>query len=325
MGEISEEQSWAIARSKVEQLGSVPSSFSALLRRLRLDMQTPGQQLSPIGKYELERLLRGPSILSPLVYAAIEFHPEKISDVKNLSKAVTQAFSLEELCALIGILYLTRQVKKRISEQEWGFICEILVPYTTMAGHLGAYTSIGFERALSAVAFSVLGMALFQPSSPKEYATYRRVLKKNSCYFDRQEELNCFGSSSREMCSLLSQTITFSSAMASEFLAGPTAEPGKRPTTNIQALNVWISSLVKDQSAPKVAMDAKWYPTQQRVGIIESMAQKVKLGSSPTATWIIKSANDLESVKPLLAKLSKKSISEIFAEVDEENGEPFGE
>ena len=325
MTEPPEEIRWDIARSKMTQLGSVPASFSSLIRKLRADMQSSPPVLSSVAQYELKRLLRGPALLSPMAHAALEFHPDKLGDVKDLSKAVIEAFSLEELSALIGTLYLTRQVKKRCNEEEWKYIIEFLVPNSTLAGHLGAFIPpIGFERSLSAVTFTVLGMALFQSTAAKEYSAYRRYLKKNNTYFSIKEELRCFGCTSKEIASLLSQTVALSSSMASEFLAGVETEPGKRPANGIQALNIWISSLNKNKTAPQVAMDAKWFPTKEKVEQIEAMAKKVELGNSISASWIIKEGSDLESLKQLLAKNSHSSASEISVEIDE-NIEPFVE
>lgn len=324
-----EEHRWELARNKMTQLGSVPASFSSLIRKLRADMQASTPVLSSVAKYELDRLLRSPSLLSPLAYAALEFHPEKLVNIKNLSKAIISAFSLEEICSLVGTLYLTRQVKKRCSEEEWKFIAELLVSNTTLAGHLGGLIApIGFERALSAVSFTVLGMALFQGSNSKDYATYRRMLKKSNKYFNSTDELKYFGCTSREICSLLAQSVSLSGALASEFLSGPEPEADKRPATGIHALNIWLTSLSKNGTAPQVAMDARWYPTKDKVNQIEAIALQMEQSVSPTTSWILKESGDLAALKPILSQLSKGSAAEAVAseEIDvevDDNSEPF--
>lgn len=292
---------------------------------MRSDMQATPGQLSSVSLYELNRLLRGPSLLSPLAHAALEFYPEKLGDVQDLAKAVIETFSIEELCALVGTIYLTRQVKKRCSDEEWLNITEILVPSSTLAGHLGCgVSSIGFEKALYTVAFSILGMALFQSSDSKEYGLYRRNLKKTNRYFSLENELKLFGCTSREIASLLSQTVAQSSNLASEFLVGPEVESGKRPATGIQALNIWIDSLSNKGSAPQEAMDAKWYPANDKVIKTEALAKQVSTGSSPTVSWILKEGSDLASLDPLLQKLGKAASKDLLADIDEDT-EPFAE
>lgn len=323
MTQIPEEERWDNARGRLTKLGSVPGSFSSLIRKLRSDMQASPPALSPAALFELNRLLRGPALLSPLAHAALEFHPEKMSGVKNLSKSVIAALSIEELSALISALYLTRQVKKRVAPEEWKFIAEVLAPFSSLAGHLGGViTPIGFERSLLAVVFSVLGMALFQPDAVKEYSVYRRNLKKSGRYYNTADELKLMGCTSREIGSLLAQSVAISNSLATDFLAGVDCEPSKRPTTGLQALNIWIESLMKNGTAPQVAMDAKWYPTKEKVAEIEAFTARVKAGRSPTALWILKEGSDLDAITKMVMPSSGAAEVKVETEVDE-NVEPF--
>ncbi len=318
MTEIQEETRWETARIKLNDLGTVPATFSSLIRAIRSDIQKSADSLSHISASEVKRLLRSPATLAPFIEALKEYKANDISGFKEPYKAVISAFKPEEICGIVNCIYLCKQVKKRMDPEEWRFVEEILAPAVTIAGHLGSTIQpIGFERAVFTVSANILGMALFHKSLPKQYSSYRRVLKKNNTYFDPEEELKSFGCSGREVCSLLAQSIALSPPLASEYLQGLTPAPDQRPATATQALSIWMKSLYSKGTAPQEAMDAKWYPNKSDVDIIEALTKRVH-ALSQQSCWLLAEPDSINFLLKDFASMSG-SDSEIELSNSEED------
>jgi hypothetical protein len=317
---MDEDKRWEYARLKVSELGSMPATFSCLIRSLRGEQQKNPPELGHISLSEVKRLLRSPAALVPMLAALLEFRPEAINQGMTPIQAITKGFKLEEISALVSCIYLNRQVKKRIDPGEWKFIIEILGPSVTIAGHLGSTISaIGFEKGIFTVCANVLGFAMFQPSKAKDYANYRRVLKKKNLYFDTATELQMFNCTGREICSLLAQSVAQSSSLASDYLSGLEAQAGERPSTGTQALNIWMKSLVSKGTAPQEAMDSKWYPNKAEVDHIEDFTRRIKAGADTKVYWLFKDGESINSVLKQFGELSGQNIvSESVESTDED-------
>ena len=76
----SAEDHWSRAKKYARQVGFIPSSFVIAIRTLVSDHLKNGGELRPTTKYQIARLLRGPSFKAMLYYATKELHGGYIKD-----------------------------------------------------------------------------------------------------------------------------------------------------------------------------------------------------------------------------------------------------
>ncbi len=204
--------------------GAPPTSFTLAIYYLMQDQKRGDGLLGKESEYQLARLLKGPTFLANLYYAAKSYHPEawengSIKEPLDLARS----FDPKTLSALIALTYLYKKAKRLAGEEEWRFLGPPAEAYVDAGMAIAARLSIHPCDGMLSGALLVIAMTAFLAEDKKGFQKYRRGLKQR--LYDPRAEMEMWGCTSYEVAACLLIMMGFSAAYADAYCCGFSSAP----------------------------------------------------------------------------------------------------
>jgi hypothetical protein len=228
-------------------IGATPQTFSLAIRNLVLD-HSRGSGISPSTEFQLNRLLKAPTLLSSLFYAVKTFYPscfEYYNKIRPLELA--KQFDPLSLAALLGHIYLFRRCKRICNKDEWKHISEPLQRNLEITGKLAQNSKpVGLSTALVS-AFTWYAFAMLSAKSTAAFTEYRRYLKKKDIDVDTDYELRSFGCTSAQIASSILLNFGFGVKLVSDYQYAMNITQNKLPVNFTKypflLIRLWMGNL----------------------------------------------------------------------------------
>jgi len=296
--EFNTTESWDFARRFASLFGGVPSSFSSTIRGALIDWERT-KALSHGNRFQMLRLLNTGSVKAPLYFAAQTFVEDKIQDKDYIaSEDFLSIFSIPDLCALIGMIYLYRRAKRIMVEDEWPFVGGPTALATELAGHIGfAIPPIGCSVGIVGIGLWNLAYAAYAAHDKKGFIEHRRALKTKKCTRDEDMEMERWGCCAYQIATVLAQTlglgIQFSEAMTKGLSPGTrTSMTFEKEAYRFTIAQIWIEALQTTGKIPNIAHKAEFYPSKGAVTLLEEKIASLTSAGSPYA-WLDRGKDDI--------------------------------
>lgn len=292
-------QSWEEAKKIASLVGTVPGTFSACIRFLRRDAEQNKNEVGPVSRYCLARLLKSRSFKSPVYYCARTFRNDQLEALGPVTpRALLEVFRADEYALIVALIYLYRKVMKGCKEDEFATIATPMHLYAEVGGHLGqALPAIGFYFGLLSGAIRHLAMAMFLGIDLKRYVTYRRNVKRKDAIFDLEAEFNTWGCTHAQVASILTQPLGLGKETGDALALGLSSMDDRSVTDTregaaVQMAWLWVSALVKHGKPPDVVHNARFYPLPQELDKLLVLSNQLRESGSKHR-WISRGKADI--------------------------------
>jgi hypothetical protein len=324
-------ESWEFARAFAGSLGTLPSSFTSVIRLLMADFDKAPKEISHYGRFFAGRLLKSPSLQAPYFYAIRFIKPEVLPDA-GTSFGVSNflaSFSGYEHAALLAIIFVHRHCSPLCQPELFDAVTERLERDTTISWLIGnAIPSIGGGAGALLGSFRVLGFLPFLKHDPEGFAVYWKHLSDNGRAIDTEFEFDKWQCNSLQIAVMLGQQIGFGIRHVIPLMKAITttspllaAEDKER---EFRVIDVWMESLMKWGTAPAIPLPPKYYPN--KLALDQLTTKSANVIRRIDCAWLTKGKKDLSrTLTPQLFVGEPESLSpqdEGFpAEVVEEVGD----
>ena len=259
-----------VARGYAGQIGEIPSSFTSTIRSLIQDEEKNKGQLGNSSRFMVLRLLKGPSLLAPIYYAAKTFYPQKVSALSARGPAeFIKVFSSLELAGLVSLVYLFKKVRAVAKQPLWENIASEARSAAEIGGQIGiAIPRIGLTGGVVVGSLPIIALALFDLHDPKGFAEYRRKVRSQKLSIDLASEMERWGCTRYNIAAILLQTLGFGVPLANAFslgLSSPSAlgEDLQGEEYRFKITSVWINTMLDTGKPPAIRHRGEYYPQQQ--------------------------------------------------------------
>lgn len=321
-------QSWEEAKNLAALIGQLPASFASCIHFLRLDSEQRNGELGTSSSFELTRLLKSASLLSPLYFAARTYFPESVKKAPTLNtRTLISLFRADELAMFLTLLYLQRRIKRGCDTDEWKYIENSLVPSVDLGGALGqAMPTIGMSLGMALGGIRHLTLGLFLGVKKEGFIKYRRELKSKNIFFDIEQEEVLFGCNHLQVSGFLFQSLGIGAEIGSAISAGldPTLTEAKDKALAVKIGAVWLESLIRHGTPPDIAHRVQFYPKKEDLDWLTDFARKLRDSGSENR-WILRGKDDISPQKtPALfstaasAPATPEEIAPDIAAIEEE-------
>ncbi len=265
-------ESWEYARAFAGSLGSLPSSFTSVIRLLVTDFDKDPSSLSQYGSFFCTRLLRTPSVQAPYFNAIRFLKPQLLT---NPSKAFTTknflgAFGGYEHAVFLATIFLHRHCRNLCNASLLQDVTHRLQRGLNLGWLIGnAIPSIGPGAGLLLGGFRVLGFLPFIKHDADGFSNYWSHLNSNGLDLDLNYEFQRWQCNSLQVALMMGQQLGFGiprvvPLMKAITTTSPllTAEDAERA---FRVIDVWMESIVKLHSAPAIPLPPKYYPNKSEL------------------------------------------------------------
>lgn len=292
-------EAWTASRKHSELYGNIPSSFSTAIRALMKGQESEDGPARAQARWQLNRLLRTPSLLSPFYFATKTYHGTRMAGLSTVTPSnLIALYQPVDVAAIFGALYLYRRGRKLSDEKEWALLTADMHARCDLAGCVGfAIPNIGFPLALLAGSMRYLGMAAFMLHDQKGFAEYRRRLKISGKIADLKYETARWGCSHAQVASNLVINLGFSREIAQSVCNGFQMSELKFDRENsgpyaVRCAEEWISALARNPAPPDIVHNGYFYPLKEDLQQLIVSTEPIRQHGS-AFSWLEKKAQDL--------------------------------
>jgi hypothetical protein len=267
MEELSAE-SWEYARGYAGIMGTIPASFTTIIRGLMTDHESGMTKIEGANRYQVIRLIKSPSLFSTLYFACKALTPQVIRRNGYTSETeIVDSLSPFELAYLIGFSLLFRRAQGLCDDQEFSYIDDDITRNMNVGFLMGrAIPAIGAGCAMIEGTAPILALCTFLRHDAKGFKEYRRAVLKPGSSWDTSAELKRWGCHSLQVASVIVQTLGFgiSHAQALTTSREPTSlTEESRITKDYRMAGLWRESIIKTLAPPTVKVDGRYYPSTE--------------------------------------------------------------
>jgi hypothetical protein len=291
-------ESWEYARAFAYALGTLPSSFTSVIRLLLTDHDKNPSALSDFGRFFAGRLLRSASLQAPYYGAIKYFKPTLLEDPSEPFEVrdFLDAFSGYEHASLLAAIFIHRHSKKLCETDLIRCVTPLLQQSLNLGWLVGnALPSVGPGPGLLIGGFRVFGFLPFLKHDPHNFSTYLSYLSENKLSIDVDYEYRQWQCNSLQVALMMCQQLGFGIKRVIPLMKAITTTS---PLINndeferaFRALDVWMVSISKMRSAPSIPMPPKYYPTKSNLDVL--LMRGARLNESPHAAWLTNRKEDL--------------------------------
>ncbi|MDC0358171.1 hypothetical protein OAO01_05085 [Oligoflexia bacterium] len=321
--EFDSPESWASAKAYAALFGDVPSSFSSTVRTLLKDHEKNDKKLAASSRFQVVRILNGPSTKAMFYFACQTFRKEQIPDKSYLAvKDLVNLFEPIDLAAIVGLIYLYKRCTMLCENVKWEDLSKAMQLESEVGGHLGsAIPSIGFGTGLLVGALPHLALCTFKRHDSSSFIHYAKFLEKNKLSFDIVYEAPRWGCTSLQVASCLLQNLGFGLEMTEAYVRGLDSRDSLE---NIKEdyfyrmciTRIWIESLLKTGDQPDISMRGAYYPLREELAELQKVTVPVRT-TGPVYAWLEKTKDDATVEKtPMLFR--KSAVAAAAVVKDEE-------
>ncbi len=294
-------ESWEYARGYAGVFGTLPSSFTSVIRALMNEHGAGLAQTTGNNKYFVLRLLKSPSLLAPLYFASEVYNPEVLTQSgPTPADQLIKGFSPFELACILGLVYIVRKVQGLVDPEEFKYVIDPVIPKVNVAFAIGrTITAIGVGTALLEATIVPLAVCAFAKHDLKGFKDYRRdVIKNLSGKWNPELEIEKWGCNHIQIASVLLQTLGFGITRSNALVAALSSksELGSLEEVNLsrdfRMANLWREAISATYSAPTVPLPPRYYPTKAAQDNAVSIIRNV-LEDEDACKWLFKGKEDL--------------------------------
>ena len=242
---------WLIARNYLSKIGEPSTLFTGCCRSLFQCSNTDGK-LTRAAASQLQRLLRSPSMLSQVFFAAKTYYASDIQSRGSIEPAdFTFFMQPEEIAIIITIGYNSRRISNQLDKQDWSLLSDNYQRYVDLAMPLGfSIPAIGPTRAMMTAAGKFLGWSILNVVEPERFKKYRIANKVNNRTYNLAQEKANFGTTHLHLSSLIWQRFGMGIQISEEYFAGMSDSPPSTAATKFKVARLWLESLLEKGQAP---------------------------------------------------------------------------
>ncbi len=314
-------ETWQNAQGYCSLYGTVPSTFSTVLRSLRGDYEKGLPELSSGSSYLALRLLRSPSIYAPIFHAANAILGPNAS-ISDLSSAeVLKLFKPLDLAGIFGLFYFYRKARKLCESEDWSPLNDPILKCADLGILVAkAIPIISCFHAMTSVTLRLLAVGTLLLHDKKGYTEYRRQLRASGFEFNSEFESKRWGCTSAQIGSLLIQSIGLGANLTTAYVIGAdeiAAEHAQGIENDIYCFRIariWVQSLFRNADIPDITHKGTFYPDPQA---LENLLREAKTicesGVGKRPKWI---ESTRESINPSIAPIYFKNLKGSGFDID---------
>ena len=296
-------ESWEYARGYAGVFGTVPSSFTSVIRSLIGEHTAGLTQTTGNNKYFVLRLLKSPSLLAPLYFASEIYNPSVLVEGGvTPPDQLIKGFTPFELACMLGLVYIVRKAQGLVDADELKNIIDPMIPDANVAFAMGrTITAVGVGTALFEATIIPLAVCAFAKHDLKGFKEYRReVTKVHKGRWNADLELARWGCNHIQIASVLIQTLGFGITRSNAFVNALSSktELGTLEEVNLardfKMAAIWREAISTTFKAPVVPLPPKYYPTKAAQDSAVAIIKEV-LGDAEASRWLLKGKDDLPS------------------------------
>ena len=291
-------ESWEYARAFAGSLGSLPSSFTSVIRLLVSDFDKNPSTLSQYGSFFCTRLLKSPSVQAPYFNAIRFLKPQLLQNPNQafVAKDFLAAFGGYEHAVLLATIFLHRHCRSLCEPTLLDDVTHRLQRGLNLGWLIGnALPSLGPGAGLLLGGFRVLGFLPFIKHDSDGFTNYWSHLTSNALDLDPKYEFKQWQCNSLQVALMMGQQLGFGIPRVVPLMKAITtnsvlitAEDAERA---FRVIDIWMESVVKLHSAPVIPLPPKYYPNKAELdSLLKRSAEALEGGESD---WLITTPADL--------------------------------
>lgn len=294
----SDDESWENAKKWAAHAGHVPNSFSTSIRTLIKDQFTHHQQLRPVTKFQMARLMRVDSFLSMLYHASKELRGEALAEKKYLTLGcMMDLFEPLDMAAMIAAFVQYRKSKKILQANDWNLVQKTMSFNSQFGAQVGVtIPAVGPGIGLILSTFHYFAHPLFFSISPKEYKNYMRHLNQKKILCNQKMERETWGCTVHQIASMILTNYGFGVDVSHgyTYAVDTTKKLGSfddDPTRYRMKMGyLWIECLYKNEQQPIEQVPAEFYPSSSARERLEQKRDEIEGGESH---WLNRGRDDI--------------------------------
>jgi hypothetical protein len=306
-GEDGSAASWTEAKKQAAALGVIPSSFSVVVRALINDQVTFQAKMRASNKFQVARLLKGPSFKIMLYFATKSLRPLKLAGLSSWSVgSMMTAFEPLDLAALIASFVYYRKCKKLVPEHAWGNFNLSLGKEPQFGASAGsAIPEIGAGLGLIASSFQHFARCSFALKHTDAYQKYSAHAKGASPADILRLEQESFGCTAPQVAVMLLSAAGFGTDVGNGLSIAfdpsrPSATLKDDWAARMRHARIWIDTALQGLDQPSDKMAVRFFPSKEQH---EWLKQCNKLIRDGQVGWLQRTKSDL----------TQKEAPELFA------------
>lgn len=300
--EVLSPQSWEMARIFAALWGTIPTSFTTVIRHLMNEHSAGLARTAGLNRNFALRLLKTPSLLAPIRSFCSQYGVARgdLPQYEPSPEELIEMFSPYELAFVFGLVYVTRRAKSLCNSDEWAYLSEPMAYDLDAAVALGrVIPAIGAGTALIEASASSLGKMAFLRNDVKKFTEYRRILKRTGSAYDYDEENARWGCVHSQIASVVLQLLGFgvtrSNALATALTSASESGTSEEVAMirDFRMARLWRESVMSTGAAPTGAIQSMYYPKKSE---LEEALESVKNNRMRPAaeSWLFQGKDSFE-------------------------------
>ena len=307
----------AQARKFIRGLGDVASSFTGAVRSLYAGGKSmPNSKFSFMTQQNLKPLLRSPSVLSHLYYAALAYHKNELLAMEKFTPVqLAEVFNPIELAALLTVVYFHRRLMARCDKKEWANLSIQMQAYLDLAVPLGqTIPAIGPTRAILTAGARYVAWGSIATQDIKGFKKYKVAMKVKNRLCDLIEEQDLWGTSHAHIGAVMFQLFGFGINISSGYLNGQLAkDPTKLDGENkrFRVAQLWLDALIQERNVPHESIGDDYVLSDDQVEPFVELVQRLVDEGSEHA-WLSKRRDDIGPKKTPALQFDYERFSRVL-------------
>lgn len=289
--QVSDERSWERARKLIRETGHISATFTTCVRALVGDGKTSsGSRFTLVASQQLDRLLRSPTVVTHLYFAARTYHANELEEMGEYTpRHIAELFTPLELATLLMIIYSHRLLTRKMPQDDWEPLASKLQLYIDLAIPLGeTIPAVGSVRALLIGAGRYLGWGVMTKHDPKGIKKYRIATKLKNRHFDLQEELDNWGTTHVHVAAILFQSFGLGISITEGYMGSMFTSRGEKlapEALRCRVAQLWLDSLIMSGDVPNESLGDDFILSEDKT---EPFVQRVQalIANGSEFSWL---------------------------------------
>lgn len=247
--------------------------------------------------YHLDRLLRSPSVVAHLYFAARTYRPNELEELKQYTpRQVAELFNPGEIAVLLMTMYMHRHIGRWLDDEDREPLNMKLQLYMDLGLPLGeTIPTLGAMRSLLVGAGRYLGWAALALHDPKGLKKYRVDMKVKGKPFDIKDEMLLWNTSHVHIAATIFQFFGFGVATAQGYqsaMLAPPQQPLSDEALKFRVAEQWLDALILTGDVPTESLGDDFLLSEENT---ESFVQRVQnlLNSGSEFSWLSRKRTEI--------------------------------
>ncbi|NDC36476.1 MAG: hypothetical protein EBZ48_00300 [Proteobacteria bacterium] len=293
-----EERAWESARKVVRGTGDISRAFTICVRSLFQDGRSvEGSRFHFMSSYHLERLLRSPSVVAHLYYAARTYRPKELAELKGYTpRQLAELFSHGELAVLLMTMYMQRHIGRWLDDEDREPLIAKLQLYMDLGLPLGeTIPALGAIRSLLVGAGRYLSWQILALHDPKGLKKYRLDMKLKRKAYDIREEMLMWNTSHVHIGATIFQHFGFGVQTAQGYqsaMLSPPEQPLDDEALRFRVAAQWLDALILTGDVPSESLGDEFLLADDKTDAFVQSVQSL-LDDGSEFSWLAKRLTEI--------------------------------